>query len=75
VFVDSPGAIMEAGEICQPIAAGVLAKSDIQGDLFSMARGTASLRQSADEITLFKSVGTAIEDLAAARVAYERYSD
>ncbi|MDE0994331.1 MAG: ornithine cyclodeaminase family protein [Rhodospirillales bacterium] len=73
VFVDAPGAITEAGEICQPIAAGVLAKNDIQGDLFSMARGTASLRQSADEITLFKSAGTAIEDLAAARLAYERY--
>jgi len=75
VFVDAPGAITEAGEICQPIAAGVLAKSDIQGDLFSMARGTAPLRQSTDEITLFKSAGTAIEDLVAARVAYERYSD
>lgn len=75
VFVDAPGAITESGEICQPIAAGVLTEGDIQGDLFSMARGTAPLRQSADEITLFKSAGTAIEDLAAARLAYERHND
>ena len=72
VYVDNPAAITEAGEICQPIANGILALSDIQGDLFSLAQGKAPRRQSSDEITLFKSVGTAIEDLAAARLAYER---
>ena len=72
VYVDTPAAITEAGEISQPIAHGILALSDIQGNLFTLANGKAPLRQSADEITLFKSAGTAIEDLAAARLAYER---
>ncbi len=72
VYVDTEGAITESGEICQPLAAGVLSRDDIQGDLFDLTRGVVQGRQSATEITLFKSAGTAIEDLAAARLAYER---
>ena len=56
VYVDNPAAITEAGEICQPIANGILALSDIQGDLFSLAQGKAPRRQSSDEITLFKVI-------------------
>lgn len=72
VYVDTEGAITEAGDICQPITDGVLKVADIQGDLFSLAKGEVPGRQTAGEITLFKSAGTAIEDLAAARLAYER---
>lgn len=73
VFVDTRGgALREAGDIVQAIAAGVLDESRIAGDLFDLCRGTAPGRQSAGEITLFKSVGTAIEDLAAAVLVYER---
>ncbi|MBN8998703.1 MAG: ornithine cyclodeaminase family protein, partial [Rhizobiales bacterium] len=67
VYVDTlAGALAEAGDIVQPIAAGVLDRDAIAGDLFALARGEAVGRRSADEITLFKSVGTALEDLAAA---------
>jgi ornithine cyclodeaminase/alanine dehydrogenase-like protein (mu-crystallin family) len=70
VFVDTrAGATSEAGDIVQPVKSGVLSEEAIQGDLFELARGEASGRGSAEEITLFKSVGTALEDLAAAKLA------
>lgn len=72
VFVDTrAGALKEAGDIVQPLKAGIIAERDIQGDLFELARG-ATGRRDDDEITLFKSVGTALEDLAAARLVAER---
>jgi ornithine cyclodeaminase len=67
VYVDTrTGALKEAGDIVQAIAEGALKPEGIRGDLFDLTRGTAKGRGSADEITLFKSVGAAIEDLAAA---------
>lgn len=72
VFVDTvDGATKEAGDIVQPIAAGVLDAGDIAGDLFSLTRGERAGRRFYDQITLFKSVGTALEDLAAAQLAVE----
>jgi len=72
VYVDTPGACEEAGDISQPLTTGVLTLADIQGDLFSLSQGRVPGRQSAAEITLFKSAGCALEDLAAARLAYHR---
>jgi ornithine cyclodeaminase len=65
VYVDTRAGMRESGDIAQPLASGVLKEADIGGDLFDIARGSAA-RQSPSEITLFKSVGNAIEDLAAA---------
>ena len=70
VFIDTEAALAEAGDITQPIAAGVFARERIAGDLFTLCRGTTPGRQSDDEITLFKSVGSAIEDLAAAALVW-----
>ena len=71
VFVDTiEGALSEAGDLLQPIAAGVIAPAHIQGDLFDLTRETHPGRTSTDEITCFKSVGTALEDLAAAELAF-----
>jgi ornithine cyclodeaminase len=73
LYVDTrDGALKEAGDILQPLRAGAIAESDMIGDLFDLCRGTAPGRRSEDEITLFKSVGTALEDLAAATLAYAR---
>jgi ornithine cyclodeaminase len=70
LFVDTrAGALKEAGDILQPLRAGLIRESDILGDLFDLCRGKIGGRGSADEITLFKSVGTALEDLVAARLA------
>ena len=46
--------------------------ASIRGDLFALCRGTVKGRQSAGEITLFKSAGTAIEDLATAIMLYQK---
>ncbi|EFH12253.1 ornithine cyclodeaminase family protein [Teichococcus cervicalis] len=72
LFVDTrPGALAEAGDIVQAIAEGAITEAHIQADLFELCRGTHPGRGSAEEITLFKSVGWAGEDLAAAVLAYE----
>ena len=73
VFVDTrDGACSEAGDILQPLEAGVLKEDDIAADLFDLTRGERAGRRYYDQITLFKSVGTALEDLGAAQLAYER---
>jgi hypothetical protein len=50
-------------------AAGI---TDIAADLYDLTRGAHPGRRGVEEITLFKSVGAAIEDLAAARLVYEQ---
>jgi ornithine cyclodeaminase len=73
IFVDTrAGAFAEAGDIVQPIENGVLDAEDVAGDLFDLTRGERAGRRFYDQITLFKSVGTALEDLAAADLAAER---
>lgn len=72
VYVDTrAGATKEAGDIVQPIAAGVMKGEDIVADLHELARDQKPGRQSVDEITLFKSVGAALEDLAAGIAVYK----
>jgi ornithine cyclodeaminase len=72
VFIDTPGALKEAGDIVVPLATGVLKRETIRADLAALTRGAHPGRTRADEITFFKSVGAAAEDLAAAILAYER---
>jgi len=73
IFVDTrAGAFGEAGDILLPIKEGVIEKSAVQGDLYDLARGAIQGRCNAEDITMFKSVGAAIEDLAAAVSVYEQ---
>ncbi len=67
VFVDGPAAAVESGDIKGPMASGAL--KEIAGTLYDLCGDGVEGRRSAAEITLFKSVGLAVEDLAAARVA------
>ena len=72
VYVDTiAGATREAGDITQPLASGVLKEEEIAGDLFALTRGTCKGRTDPGQITFFKSVGTALEDLAAAQLIVE----
>jgi alanine dehydrogenase len=67
IYVDTrAGALKEAGDMVIPLRRGVIARKDIRGDLFELVSGKAKGRTSDRQITLFKSVGSAIEDLAAA---------
>jgi ornithine cyclodeaminase len=72
IFVDTrEGAFAEAGDILLPIAQGIIAETDILGDLVDLCRGEVRGRIQDTDITMFKSVGTAIEDWAAATLAFE----
>jgi ornithine cyclodeaminase/alanine dehydrogenase-like protein (mu-crystallin family) len=70
IFVDSRAASLEeAGDLIQPIRAGLFDESHICGELGEIILGIKSGRQSEDEITYFKSVGIAAQDVMAAQVA------
>lgn len=72
VYVDTrAGATKEAGDIVQAINSGALSPDNIVADLFELARGQKQGRETATEITLFKSVGAALEDLAAGIAVYK----
>lgn len=73
VYVDTrDGALIEGGDVVQAIESGAISEADIQADLFQLCRGEVPGREKNSDITLFKSAGTAIEDLAAAKLAFER---
>ena len=72
VYVDTrEGATKEAGDIVQALLSGALTPAGIVADLYELARGEKHGRQNAGEITLFKSVGAALEDLAAGIAVYK----
>ena len=75
VFVDSlTNTLHEAGELLIPINEGVFSAEAIVGELTDMCKQPDLLRQSTDEITLFKSVGTAVSDLVAAYLVFQKVS-
>ena len=73
VFVDTrDGALKEAGDIVEPIAHGILTPEAIVADLLELSRRDDPLPRDAETITFFKSVGSALSDLSAARLLVER---
>ena len=72
IVVDSrTAALAEGGDIVAAIASGAIDTSAIGADLADLARGAHRGRKRDDEITVFKSVGFALEDLAAAEAVYD----
>lgn len=70
IFVDSRAASLEeAGDLIQPIRAGLFDEAHICGELGEVVSGRISGRQSNEEITYFKSVGIAVQDAMAAQIA------
>ncbi len=73
VFVDAKvNCLAEAGELLIPVNEGVFSLDDVKAELSELCKGELSGRQSDDEITLFKSVGSAIADLACAQLVYQK---
>lgn len=66
LYVDTPEALQKSGDLLGPMARGVFAPGDVAGTLEALCRGQAAGRRNDAERTVFKSVGTALEDLAAA---------
>ena len=76
LFVDSrAGALAEAGDIVIPLAEKAFDESHIQAELGDVFGGRAAGRRGAGEITIFKSLGMAVEDVAAAHLAFERATE
>ncbi|WP_452229654.1 ornithine cyclodeaminase family protein [Lacinutrix sp. MEBiC02404] len=76
VYVDTfQGGLKESGDIVIPLKNGTLKEEDIKGDLFGLTSNTTKGRQNENEITVFKSVGHAIEDLAAANYYYNKFTN
>lgn len=74
VFVDTwNGALAEAGDLVQPMEAGKLARADLQAELADLCAGRHQGRSSPQQITLFKSVGAALEDLCAADLVWDHH--
>ena len=72
VFVDQrEAALEEAGDLIIPIQAGAITEAHIAGELGELVSGAGRGRQAAGEITFFKSVGNAVQDMAVGRYAYD----
>ncbi len=76
VFVDTfQGGLKESGDIFIPLKSGVLKEKNIKADLFDLCSGKKHGRKLKSEITLFKSVGHALEDLTAADYYYNKFTN
>ena len=72
IVVDNyQGALKETGDLFIPINNEVIAKEQVEADLFELCRKQKQFERSKDDITFFKSVGHALEDLAAAQLLVE----
>jgi ornithine cyclodeaminase len=67
LVVDTEEALAKSGDLLGPISRGVFTPADVRATLAQLARGTLPGRTQEKQRTVFKSVGTALEDLAAAR--------
>jgi ornithine cyclodeaminase/alanine dehydrogenase-like protein (mu-crystallin family) len=71
VFVDSGEALVKSGDLIEPMRSSAWGAGHLRGTLSALARGEVRGRQRDDERTVFKSVGTALADLAAAMLVHE----
>jgi alanine dehydrogenase len=73
LYVDSrAGAFEESGDVVLGIREGLFAQSHIVAELGEVVAGAARGRETDDEVTIFKSLGMAVEDMAAAALVYAR---
>ena len=76
VYIDTyQGGLKESGDIVIPLQNGTLKKEDIKADLFQLCSNLKKGRENNEEITVFKSVGHALEDLAAANYYYNKFTN
>ena len=74
VWIDTYDALKESGELLDPIRDGVIKADDIAGSLAELCRGERKGRATDGEITVFKAVGNALSDIAAAGLVYRDFS-
>lgn len=69
VFIDTEAALLETGDLISPLNTGALTRDRILGTLYDLCQPRQKAWRSPEDITLFKGVGHALEDLAAAKLA------
>ena len=73
IVVDTyDGSLAEAGDLLIPLGNGTIHREHILADLHEVASGKKTARLGREDITMFKSVGCALEDLVAAKLVYEK---
>lgn len=70
VWVDTQEAPMKSGDLLNATNVGAWSRDSLRGDLQQLCRGSVDVRTRAQQRTVFKAVGSALEDLAAAKLAY-----
>lgn len=72
VFIDNETALLEAGELVGALERGMITRDEIAGDLVDLIKGEKVMgRRDSEDITVFKSVGSAVVDLLSAQFVYE----
>ena len=71
VYIDTPDAVAESGDLIKPIAKGIFSEDKITGQLGDLINGKTPGRSDAEEITYFETVGNAVLDLVAAKKIYD----
>lgn len=75
VYVDTYDALKESGELLDPIRDGIIKPDDIRASLAELCQGTREGRADDSEITVFKAVGNALSDIAAAALVWRDFSE
>lgn len=70
LFIDTPACLVEGGDVAVALKTGSISRDAVKADLAALCRGEHRGRSSDDEITVFKSIGASVEDLAAARLVW-----
>jgi len=74
IYIDTYGGMNESGDIYIPLQNGTLSKNEIKADLFELCSDKKNGRTSHEDVTLFKSVGHALEDLVAAKYYFDQFT-
>ena len=73
IFVDSMVTCLEeAGDLIIPLNKGLICREDVQGELGEIVSGKKEGRKTREEITYFKSVGNAVQDISVAQAVFRR---
>jgi len=73
IYIDTEAAQSEGGDVALALQSGAIAEEDVRGDLFGLCAQPPF--RDPDAITLFKSVGASLEDLAAAMLVWRKLGD
>lgn len=73
IFLDTrDGVLNESGDLINPIQEGLISKDDVTGELGELIAGKVAGRESKEEITIFKTTGSAVLDLVVAKEIYKK---